>query len=106
MRPAQTSGGTPADWRITALTDPSRENEPPAPLVSEFAAATSSPVHSICGSPPWALTLTKPEFPSTFAAKRISSLDLHASEAADAFRFGVISRAGAPIGSFIETTTT
>src|SRR5271166_3192462 len=103
--PAHTSGGVPADSRTTAVTLPSREKDPPGPHASEIAAASSSPVHNVCTSPPFVLTLPNPELPSKLAEKRMRSGDVQASAEGDAWRFGVRFRAVLPpTGSTIGTT--
>src|SRR2546421_5268585 len=66
MGPPQTSGGAPADWRITAETEPSREREAEAD-----APTNSSPVQSDCTVAPEAFTVENPDLPSTFCVNII-----------------------------------
>src|SRR5579864_2734582 len=68
MGPTQISGGLLADWRMTALTDPSLDREA---LREGAVPATSSPAQRDCAAPPDAWTTENPDLPSTFSAKVI-----------------------------------
>src|ERR1700674_5076531 len=94
--PAQTSGGELANWRTTAVTDPSWENEPPGTQAALVVAASSSPVQSVRTAPPLVLMVAKLELPSAFWAKAMRSEDIHASAEGDVVLWGVRFRAVPP----------
>src|SRR6202453_1242950 len=104
--PAQISDGTFADWRTIATVTLSL-----AELVvvavdtqkSLAGRAVSSPVQMVCIAPPLALTLAKPELPSTFSPKVMRPEPVHASANGDALMLGVTLRAAPPA---IGTTKT